>query len=160
MAQAQSKDIERRTVRPLRLVCALLLASSLLAGCGLGSRGSSTGYQYTGSWRGSVTDDAGGSGSFMVTLSQADLALAGTWHVVMGSDPARQAGGTWAGQVFVGQEKDLLEVTLSPSLAGQCSYRMTLSRTNDSLTGEYAATSALTGCTNLTRGTLQMTKQQ
>lgn len=144
----------------LRLLGVALLAAALLTGCGLLSGNSSGSYEYSGSWRGTVTDDAGGTGAFIVTLSQANLALTGTWHVVMGGDPARASGGNWAGQVFIGQDKDLLEANLAPAVAGQCAYRLTLSRNNDALTGDYTATGAAASCDNMTRGSISLSKQQ
>lgn len=146
----------------MRLAWALVLAVALvglLSGCGLG-QGQQTGFDYAGSWRGTLTDEVNGSGSVQATLQQAGHALTGTWHAVMGGDAARQDGGTWAGEVFIGQDRDLLEVTLSPAVGGECSYRVTLARTNEALTGEYAATGASPTCTNLQRGTLQLSKQQ
>lgn len=142
-----------------RSLAGLMLVVALLSGCGLGSGGTQGSFDYSGSWRGSVTDEANGAGTFIVTISQTNLTLAGTWHVVMSADAARQAGGTWAGQVFVGEQRDLLEASLTPALAGECSYKLTLARSNESLTGDYSASGSVEVCNNLTRGTLSLSKQ-
>lgn len=110
--------------------------------------------------RGTVTDEANGAGSLLVTLQRAEYALTGTWLTVMGGDAARQEGGVWAGQVFVGKESDLLDVTLSPAATGGCSYRLTLSRAQESISGGYEASGTQTGCGNLTRGMISITKQK
>lgn len=139
---------------------ALLVVSLLLTSCGLG-KGSPTGsFDYAGTWRGSLTDETSGAGTFLATLQQAGFDITGTWHTVMGSDAARQDGGALSGQVFVGEEGDLLNVTLSPAVAGRCSYNLTLSRTQETISGSYVPVGTATECGDLTRGTVQVSKQQ
>jgi len=150
-----------RTFRDALLrVAATLALTLLLASCGvLGGQGKSSGMDYTGTWRGTVTDEANGAGTFVATLEQTELSLAGTWHSVIGADAGRQDGGQWSGEVFVGKSADLLEVTLTPAVTGACSYRLTLSRELEILKGDYASTTDPATCSNLTRGTLQLSKQ-
>lgn len=142
---------------PVRLAAVLGL-TLLLSACSMGDQRSS-GFAYTGSWRGSLTDEVNGAGSFRATFQQQGQSVGGTWLVVMGNDPARQAGGSLSGEVFVGADRDLLEMTLTPAVAGECAYRLTLQRRDDSLTGEYAPTSSDMTCRELGRGTLQLSKQ-
>ena len=147
----------------LRPVLALLAAATLLAGCGLGglgAPGTPGTFAYAGDWRGTVSDEVNGAGTLLVTLQQADHALTGTWHAVMGADAARALGGTWAGQVFVGQDSDLLNGTLTPAVAGQCSYTLTLARANEQLSGTYVPVGTAPDCAHLVRGTVQLSKQQ
>ena len=117
----------------------VLIALLLLTACGFGSSDGPGTFDYSGTWGGALTDESNGAGTLLVTLHQAGHALSGTWHAVMAGDPARQDGGGWSGELFVGQERDLLEATLSPAVAGQCSYRVTLTRTNEGMSGGYAA---------------------
>lgn len=137
-----------------------LLGLLLLAGCGFGSPNEPGTFDYSGTWGGTLSDDANGAGTMLVTLQQSGHALAGTWHAVVAGDPARQDGGSWSGELFVGQERDLLEANLSPAVAGQCSYRLTLTRTNEGMSGDYAAVGAAPVCAQLTRGSVQLSKQQ
>ncbi len=144
----------------LTRAAALLAVLLLLTSCGLGKKSPTGSFDYTGTWRGSLTDDTSGAGTFLTTLQQVDFAVTGTWHSVMGSDAARQNGGALSGQLFVGKDSDLLEVTLSPAVAGQCSYRLTLSRAQETITGSYAPVGTVTECGDLTRGTVQVGKQK
>lgn len=149
----------RRRASTLPVLAAAVL---VLAGCNvLGGGGASQGaFDYSGTWRGSVVDEANGTGTLLVTLQQSTYTLAGTWHVVMGGDAARQDGGSWTGQLFVGQDGDLLTATLSPAVAGECSYTLTLSRTNEAMSGTYVPGGAALTCAQLVRGTVQLGKQQ
>ncbi len=151
----------RRTVRKALLpVAATLTLTLLLAACGaLGGHSKSPSMDYTGTWRGTLTDEANGAGTFVATLGQTELSLAGTWHSVIAADAGRQDGGQWSGEVFVGKSADVLEVTLTPAVAGACSYLLTLSREQESMKGNYVATTDPATCQNLTRGTLQLSKQ-
>lgn len=146
----------RRTALALVVLAALMV----LTGCGLGKKPQAGTFDYSGTWRGSVNDETNGTGTFQATLQQAEFTLSGTWHTVLASDPARQDGGAFGGQLFVGKESDLLEVTLSPAVQGACAYKVTLSRAQDTMSGSYEPTGAGAACTNLTRGTLQVTKQK
>lgn len=160
MVEARTEPIRparRGTVARWLAGTALLL---LLASCGAGKKSETGTFDYGGTWRGSVTDEANGAGTFLATLQQNEFSLTGTWHSVLSADPARQNGGTWAGQLFVGKDSDVLDVTLTPAVAGECSYKLTLSRNQDTLGGSYEPTSSSTGCATLTRGTLQVSKQR
>lgn len=139
---------------------ALLAVLLLLTSCGLGKRSPTGSFDYTGTWRGSLNDETSGAGAFMTTLQQVDFVVTGTWHSVMGSDAARQDGGALSGQLFVGKDSDLLEVTLSPAVAGQCSYKLTLSRAQETISGSYVPVGSTAECGDLTRGTVQVSKQQ
>lgn len=153
------RGTQRRTKRLAHLLSVTAGALLLLTSCGLGQKPKVGAFDYTGTWRGTVSDDANGAGTALVTLQQDEYALAGTWHTVMGGDAARQDGGAWTGQLFVGKDGDLLDVVLSPAVAGECSYKLTLSRTQESVSGSYEPAGATTTCANLTRGTLQLAKQ-
>lgn len=141
-----------------------ILAATVLslAGCNfLGGGAPAAGaFDYGGSWRGNVTDEVNGAGTMFVTLQQNAYTLAGTWHVVMGADAARQDGGNWSGQLFVGQESDLLTASLSPAVAGKCTYTLTLARSNETVSGTYVAAGAAQVCAQLVRGSVQLAKQQ
>lgn len=137
---------------------ALIPLALLLAACNLVTAPEAKGYDYAGTWRGSVTDGANGSGSIVATLDQSGYALTGTWHVVMADDAARQAGGAWTGQVYTGEDGDLLRVTLASAATGQCSYQLTLSREQDAIRGDYAPTGGASGCRELTQGTVQLNR--
>lgn len=150
----------RRTRRAARLLSVAVAGLLLLTSCGLGKKQQVGNFDYSGTWRGTVTDEANGAGSLLVTLQQAEYALAGTWLAVVGGDAARQEGGTWTGQLFVGKESDLLDVTLTPAVAGGCSYRLTLARSQESMSGSYEPVGASPACGNLTRGTVSLTKQK
>lgn len=149
-----------RTWHAARLLSLAAAGLLLLTSCGLGKKQQVGNFDYSGTWRGTVTDEANGTGSLLVTLQQAEYALTGTWLTVMGSDATRQEGGVWAGQVFVGKESDLLDVTLSPAATGGCAYRLTLARSQESITGSYETSGAQTACGNLTRGTVSIAKQK
>lgn len=153
------RGTHRRTGRVAHLLGVTAGALLLLTSCGLGQKPKVGAFDYTGTWRGTVSDEANGAGTALVTLQQNEYVLTGTWHTVMGGDAARQDGGAWTGQLFVGKEGDLLDVTLSPAVAGECSYKVTLSRTEESVSGSYEPTGAAVTCANLTRGTLQLAKQ-
>ncbi len=114
---------------------------------------------YAGNWRGALTDEVNGAGSFRVTFEQDSRSVSGTWLAVMGDDPARQVGGSLSGDVFEGEDRDIVEVTLTPAVAGECSYRLQLQRRDQSLTGDYAPATADMTCLELQRGTLQLSKQ-
>lgn len=144
----------------LKRAAALLAVLLLLTSCGLGKKSTAGSFDYTGTWRGSLTDETSGAGTFMTTLQQVDFAVTGTWHSVMGSDATRQDGGALSGQLFVGKDSDLLEVTLSPAVAGRCSYKLTLSRTQETISGSYVPVGTGAECGDLTRGTVQVGKQQ
>ncbi|MFA5551898.1 MAG: hypothetical protein WDA03_09800 [Trueperaceae bacterium] len=142
-----------------RLLLVLLAAATLLAGCGLVGGDTPGTFDYSGDWRGTLNDEANGAGTLLVTLQQSGHALSGTWHAVMGADATRALGGSWTGQVFVGQDSDLLNGTLAPAVAGQCSYTLTLARANEQLSGTYVPVGAATDCTHLTRGSVQLSIQ-
>lgn len=137
---------------------AFLLASLLLASCNLLGSSEPKGFDYSGTWRGSVNDTTNGAGTFAATLDQSGSALSGTWHSVMADDASRQNGGTWSGQVYTGESGDLLEATLTSAATGQCSYKLTLSRNQGAISGEYAPTGSATACSNLDRGTIQLSR--
>ena len=141
-----------------RMSATVLLAAFLLSSCNFLGGSKSKAYDYSGTWRGSVNDATNGAGTFAATLDQAGYALSGTWHSVMADDVARQNGGAWTGQVYTGDSGDLLEVTLASAASGQCSYKLTLSRQQDAISGEYAPTGSATTCVNLDRGTIQLSR--
>ena len=163
MPEAVKERASRARTKRLPLALSVLAATVLLlTGCGFfGKGGADQGaFGYSGNWRGTVADEDNGAGTLLVTLQQDGHALAGTWHVVMGGNPARQDGGSWAGQLFVGKDGDLLTATLSPAVAGECSYTLTLSRTNEAMSGTYVPAGAAQACAQLVRGSVQLSKQQ
>ncbi len=155
----RNRNSTPRPVARVLLVATLTAVALLLNSCGLGGRGGVDEARYSGTWKGTVMDEAHGAGTFVATLEQQDLSIVGTWHSVMGGDSNRQNGGSWTGNVFVGASSDLVEVTLSPAVASDCSYRLTLSREQQAMRGNYAAVADPAACSNLTRGTLQLEKQ-
>ena len=68
----------RRTRRAARLLSVAVAGLLLLTSCGLGKKQQVGNFDYSGTWRGTVTDEANGAGSLLVTLQQAEYALAGT----------------------------------------------------------------------------------
>lgn len=146
-----------RRLRRIGVGTALLVA--LLVGCGFGGGEQAGTFDYSGSWRGTANDEVNGSGVVQTTLEQRGHAVAGTWHAVMGGDAARQDGGSWEGQLFFGDDRDILDVTLRSTVPGGCTYTLRLSRTQESLSGDYAPSGDGAGCAALVRGTIQLTKQ-
>lgn len=152
------RSVVRRARGVGRMSATFLLAAFLLASCNFLGSSKSKEYDYSGTWRGTVNDATNGPGTFSATLDQTSFALSGTWHSVMADDAGRQNGGAWSGQVYTGDSGDLLEVTLASAASGQCSYKLTLSRQQDAISGEYAPTGSATTCVNLDRGTIQLSR--
>lgn len=143
-------------MRSLRLgVLALLAISLSLAACSKPSKLEPRDFEYTGTWKGSLVDDTRGDGTITATLQQDSFSISGTWYGVFAEDVALQNGGTLTGQIFVGEDSDQLNMVLKPQVSSLCTYEMTLTRTDDRLTGKYEPTSG----TNCHAGTVRMTKQ-
>ncbi len=134
---------------------AVLLSSLTLVACSAPSKVQPREFEYTGTWKGTLVDAVHGDGTITTTIDQDEFNISGTWYSTFGEDGALQNGGTLAGQIFVGQDTDLVDALLKPQVSSLCTYKMTLTRTDDRLNGTYDSASG----PDCHAGTVRMTKQ-
>lgn len=143
-------------MRSLRLAVLALLSISLsLVACSKQSKLEPRELAYTGTWKGTLVDKGHGGGIITATLEQDKFSVSGTWYSVFADDPALQNGGTLTGEIYLGEDTDVVNAVLKPQVSNLCTYKMTLTRTDDRLEGTYEPTSG----ENCHAGTVRMTKQ-
>jgi hypothetical protein len=136
------------------LVCCLLLAS--FAACSSGPAAPTGGLD--GTWSGTLTDSASGSGTAQLVLTQTSAGVSGTF-VIAFPDASRNRSGTAGGTLAA----SVLVLTLSPSAPLACSPGVTLSGTisatativGNRMTGTYSSFT----CGGAIGGTIDVTRR-
>lgn len=129
----------------IRLVLAGLVVLGLAA-CGSSDSGTRA-PTYAGAWSGEIVDDIVGTGTVTANLTQRGNELGGTWRAVY---PEFTNSGSAVGLV---NGSDVL-IELWPSDPTTCPFRLTATRSGDSLSGTYAAFN----CTASISGQITLTK--
>ena len=100
-----------------------------------------------------MEDNVAGIGTLLLTLSQTDTQVNGTWQSTF-ADPANNNGGTVSGSV----SDPSITLVLSAAQPGVCSFTVAANRDDDEdnrFTGTYAAFN----CPRAQSGTVDVTRQ-
>lgn len=135
-------------MRLLRFGAILLLVGLFLAGCSSGG-GSQAAFTYSGSWKGTIRDNLAGNASLSASMSQSGRDIRGTWSSTYGD------GTINSGELIGEIDGNTVVVNLLPSNPATCPFVAVLSRSGDTLSGDYAAYN----CTVAISGTISVTKQ-
>jgi len=107
----------------------------------------------TGTWTGTMEDNVAGVGAVLLTLSQTDAQVRGTWQSTF-ADPTHNNGGTVSGTV----SDPSITLVLSTTQPGACSFTVAAHRDDDEenrFTGTYAALD----CPRTQNGRLDVTRR-
>lgn len=127
-----------------------LCIAFLLAACSSPSSSNtpgSPGFNYSGSWSGSIVDSVAGSGSINASMSQSGNTLRGTWSATFAQG---SNGGSLVGEV----NGSSVVINLVPSNTSSCPYNVVANRNGSSLAGNYAAYD----CSQTVTGSLDIQK--
>jgi hypothetical protein len=116
---------------------ATIVAAGLLTGCGSGD--STTGpsaFDWTGTWRGSVTDETAGTGNLTMTLAQTDDRVSGTARIgVLGLVIEGPVDGTVTDRG--------IQATAESPAPFRCTLSFQGTRSGDTVAGSYASAACL-----------------
>lgn len=106
----------------------------------------------TGTWTGTIQDSIAGTGAILLTISQRDAQLSGTWQFTF-ADPTNNNGGTLSGT----GGNPAIALVLSTSQPQSCSFTVAANRDEDNeehFTGTYATFN----CARTQSGSLDVTR--
>lgn len=107
------------------------------------------GYNYSGSYAGTINNSVTGAGSVNFSISQSEDRLAGTWQASFSAD------GSNGGSLFGIVNGDSLILELYPSIPTACPFNAVVNRNGDTLNGSYSAFN----CSVAGTGTVEVQKQ-
>jgi hypothetical protein len=135
--------------------CAAALAVVLL-----GCSSDDTPNDLTGTWTGTVQDNRAGRGMLLLSLSQVNTQLTGSWQQTF-PDAQHNTGGTLSGTASTrisGDPRDVLITMIwSPTQAGACTFTVTATLDNNDL-DHFTGTYAPADCLQPTSGSLDVTR--